>query len=182
MIRSLIVDPARAGSPSQSITRWGARIVTFRYPDAMTVAGKGGRPRKWRSDTDRVRAYRARQRGEEEPSTLTQAIDDGDELAKSLERERALHEQLLAAKSVERELRTAIASSERALARQNKRADWLEVSHADVAADLAAAQAELDMLRQHEADSASGVQRQPAIVDRPTNRTERRRATRRRRS
>ena len=49
----------------------------------MTIPGKGGRPRKWRSDADRSRAYRARQRGEEEPTTIDQALDDGDELAEA---------------------------------------------------------------------------------------------------
>ena len=49
----------------------------------MTIPGKGGRPRKWRSDADRSRAYRARQRGEEEPPRIEQALDDGDELARA---------------------------------------------------------------------------------------------------
>ena len=47
----------------------------------MTIPGKGGRPRKWRSDADRSRAYRARQRGEAEPATVEHAVADGDELA-----------------------------------------------------------------------------------------------------
>jgi hypothetical protein len=42
----------------------------------MTVPGKGGRPRKWRSDADRVRAFRARHRGEEEPATFDEALVD----------------------------------------------------------------------------------------------------------
>ncbi|HWL43310.1 MAG TPA: hypothetical protein VNQ73_10240 [Ilumatobacter sp.] len=112
---------------------------------------------------------------------MEQAIDDGDQLAKSLERERALHEQLAAAQSVERELRAAIAYAERELARQIKRTDWLEVSHADVMADLATARAELDKLQQHEAGGSSDGQRQTATVDQPSNRAERRRAARRRR-
>jgi chromosome segregation ATPase len=49
----------------------------------VTIPGKGGRPRKWRSDADRSRAYRARQRGDHEPSTIEQALDDGDELAEA---------------------------------------------------------------------------------------------------
>ena len=49
----------------------------------MTIPGKGGRPRKWRSDADRSRAYRARQRGGDEPTTIEQALDDGDELAEA---------------------------------------------------------------------------------------------------
>jgi hypothetical protein len=112
--------------------------------------------------------------------TIKQAVDDGDELAKSLERERALHEQLLAALSVERELRAEVARSERALAREIKRADWLEVSQADVAADLAAAREELDMLRQREVEAVSDDQRRPTVVDRAANRAQRRRAARQR--
>src|SRR5262249_23470440 len=53
-------------------------FVTLR---AVTVPGRGGRPRKWRSDADRVRAYRARQRGAPEPPVLVVALDEGDELA-----------------------------------------------------------------------------------------------------
>ncbi len=49
----------------------------------MTIPGKGGRPRKWRSDADRSRAYRARQRGEAEPVTVEHAVVDGDELARA---------------------------------------------------------------------------------------------------
>jgi hypothetical protein len=51
----------------------------------MTVPGKGGRPRKWRSNADRIRAYRARQQGVPEPPILEQALQDGDELARALE-------------------------------------------------------------------------------------------------
>ncbi len=47
----------------------------------MTIPGKGGRPRKWRSDADRSRAYRARQRGDAEPVTVEHGVVDGDELA-----------------------------------------------------------------------------------------------------
>ncbi len=48
----------------------------------MTIPGKGGRPRKWRSDADRSRAYRARQRGEAGPLPLEQALAEGDDLAR----------------------------------------------------------------------------------------------------
>ena len=56
----------------------------------MTVPGKGGRPRKWRSDADRVRAHRARQRGEDEPPTVERALVAGDEAAVAWERVREL--------------------------------------------------------------------------------------------
>ena len=55
--------------------------VAFRYDGHVTVPGKGGRPRKWKSDADRVRAFRARQRGEAEPKTFEEIIDDGGEIA-----------------------------------------------------------------------------------------------------
>jgi len=158
----------------------GARIVTFRYCVPVTVAGKGGRPRKWRSDADRVRAYRARQRGDPEPSTLAQAFDDGDELARALERERVLQEQLVSAQSAMCELQASLAAAERELARQLKRMDFLEASQADAAADLAAAQAEVDTLREHNADALSTDQLQGSGVERPANRAARRRAARRR--
>lgn len=158
----------------------GARIVTFRYDVPVTVAGKGGRPRKWRSDADRVRAFRARQRGDSEPSTFKKALHDGDELARALERERVLHEQLVAAQSVERELQASLAAAERELARQLKRMDWLEASQADAAADLAAAQAELETRREHDADARPTEQRRRSDIDQPANRAERRRAARRR--
>jgi len=63
----------------------------------MTVPGKGGRPRKWRSDADRVRAFRARQRGEEEPTTFEEALVDRDDLARAIEHSRQLHADLVAA-------------------------------------------------------------------------------------
>jgi chromosome segregation ATPase len=49
----------------------------------VTIPGKGGRPRKWRSDADRSRAYRARRRGEVEPTTVEHALVDGDDLARA---------------------------------------------------------------------------------------------------
>lgn len=56
----------------------------------MTVPGKGGRPRKWASDRDRQRAWRARQQGQPEPTQYREALDDGDLLAAALaERRRA---------------------------------------------------------------------------------------------
>jgi chromosome segregation ATPase len=65
-------------------------IVAYRYTPTMTVPGKGGRPRKWRSDADRVRAFRARHRGEQEPATFEEALVDGDDLARAVEHTRQL--------------------------------------------------------------------------------------------
>lgn len=66
---------------SQTTTRRCTVPCRFVTVDGMTVPGKGGRPRKWKSDADRVRAYRARQQGEDEPPTIQQTIDDGGEVA-----------------------------------------------------------------------------------------------------
>lgn len=78
----------------------------------MTVPGKGGRPRKWRSDTDRVRAYRARQSGAHEPATVETAAADGDELALALERERRVAVELADARRAVRVLETDLARAE----------------------------------------------------------------------
>jgi hypothetical protein len=72
-------------------------IVAFRYSGLVTVPGKGGRPRKWRSDADRVRAHRARQRGEDEPATFEGALADGDDLARAVDHGRRLQADLVAA-------------------------------------------------------------------------------------
>lgn len=87
----------------------------------MTVPGKGGRPRKWRSDADRVRAYRARQRGEDEPVTFETALVDGDELARAVERSRQLQAELVSAIESLAEVDAALqAERRRHLATQRK--------------------------------------------------------------
>ena len=62
----------------------------------MTVAGKGGRPKKWKSDADRVRAYRARQRGEAEPETIEQALGEGGDFADYIARIAELEQKVAA--------------------------------------------------------------------------------------
>lgn len=88
-------------------------IVAFRYSRLMTVPGKGGRPRKWRSDADRVRAFRARQRGDVEPATLAAALADGDELARAIERGRRLQAELADAIESLDEARSAVQAERR---------------------------------------------------------------------
>lgn len=112
----------------------------------MTVPGKGGRPRKWRSDADRVRAYRARQSGREEPSELDQALADGDELARALEETRALRAELVAVAATEQELRDEVRSLRRELAAGNKRFGWLEREAEAQRAAKQAAERERDAL------------------------------------
>lgn len=91
----------------------------------MTVPGKGGRPRKWRSDADRQRAWRARQQGTEQPPTLVQALDDGDELAQAWETIRDLGAQLEAAKHKAKALQAELNREHRQQATEDRRWGWL---------------------------------------------------------
>jgi hypothetical protein len=75
-------------------------IVAFRYSRLVTVAGKGGRPKKWKSDADRVRAYRARQRGEAEPATIEQALDEGGDFADYIARIAELEQKVAAGRRI----------------------------------------------------------------------------------
>lgn len=99
----------------------------------MTVPGKGGRPRKWRSDADRVRAHRARQRGEVEPATLEQALDEGDDLARAVDQGRQLQADL--ADAIE-----SLAEADAALRSERRR-------HEATQRKLDRARADLDALR-----------------------------------
>ena len=91
----------------------------------MTVPGKGGRPRKWASDADRVRAFRARGRGADEPATVTELLAIGDESAAAWAQARELAEtvsgQRVTIRSLERELR----ATRQDLAKQQARFGWL---------------------------------------------------------
>jgi len=98
-------------------------IVAFRYGGVVTVSGKGGRPRKWRSDADRVRAYRARQRGEDEPRTFEAALDDGDDLARAVEHARQLQAELAAAADYAGELGAALSAERRTSASLRRKLD-----------------------------------------------------------
>ncbi len=112
----------------------------------MTIPGKGGRPRKWRSDADRVRAYRARQRGKPEPVELVQALDHGDELAKTWETIRELGEQLDQARAIEQQLRKDLRSTRRDVEQQQRRFGWIEHTNNQLQAERDARQAERDVL------------------------------------
>jgi chromosome segregation ATPase len=79
----------------------------------VTIPGKGGRPRKWRSDADRSRAYRARQRGDDEPATIEQALDDSDELAEARREIERLSLALREGRIQQRTLRVIIERRER---------------------------------------------------------------------
>jgi hypothetical protein len=91
----------------------------------VSVAGRGGRPRKWSSDVDRKRAFRARRRGVAEPPTLDAALERGDELARALERERQLKQELVDADRLIRELRRELTVVSRQLDRQRSQFGWI---------------------------------------------------------
>ena len=74
----------------------------------VTVPGRGGRPRKWRSDADRQRAWRARRNGQPEPPTMEQAVEGGDELAHALIDIARLNDDLNAARTTHDSLRTEL--------------------------------------------------------------------------
>lgn len=120
----------------------------------MTIPGKGGRPRKWRTDADRVRAFRARQRGEDEPTTLEAALVDGDELAHALERITELQADLIAAASDAGALIDQVEAERRRTERSLRRAGRLESelitlreAHRESSHELAELRADNDALR-----------------------------------
>lgn len=113
----------------------------------MTVPGKGGRPRKWRSDADRVRAYRARQAGIDEPPVLAQALDDGDELARMWAMVRQLGEQLDTANATIKQLRRERDQTRRELDREQHRWGWIESHNTELTAERDRLLGELDELR-----------------------------------
>lgn len=95
----------------------------------MTVPGKGGRPRKWRSDADRVRAYRARQRDLPEPPGVVEAIEDGDELAEAWETIRRLGVQLDEAQQGAESLRRELKRTQGEFERERARFGWIEANN-----------------------------------------------------
>jgi len=104
-------------------------FVTFRHSGRMTVPGKGGRPRKGRSDADRVRAYRARQRDLPEPPTVVEAIEDGDELATAWDTIRRLGLQLDEAQQGAESLRRELKRTHGELERERARYGWIEANN-----------------------------------------------------
>ena len=112
----------------------------------MTVPGKGGRPRKWRSDADRVRAYRARQAGVDEPPVLAQALDDGDELARVWAMVRDLGEQLATANATIKQLRHERDQTRRELEREQHRWGWIESRNTELTVERDRLETERDAL------------------------------------
>jgi hypothetical protein len=110
----------------------------------VTVPGKGGRPRKWRSDADRQRAWRARTNGTEQPPTLVQALDEGDELARAWEMIRDLGEQLEAAKDKTHRLQVELNRERRERATEDRRWGWITAANEQLTADNHRLGAQLD--------------------------------------
>jgi len=113
----------------------------------MTVPGKGGRPRKWRSDADRVRAYRARQQGVAEPSVLSVALDDGDDLALAWDTIRQLQTQLAGETEVLQRLQKELRVARRQLDQQQERFGWIEKARTRLQGERDALVAERGELR-----------------------------------
>ena len=112
----------------------------------MTVPGKGGRPRKWRSDADRVRAYRARQTGVDEPPVIAQALDDGDELAQVWATVRDLGEQLATTNATLKQVRRERDQTRRELEREQHRWGWIESHNTELTVERDRLETERDAL------------------------------------
>jgi hypothetical protein len=122
----------------------GIGLVKHNSGDQMTIPGKGGRPRKWRSDADRQRAWRVRANGTEQPPTMVQALDDGDELARAWEMIRDLGKQLEAAKDKAKALQVELNRERRERATEDRRWGWIITAHEQLTADNHRLGAELD--------------------------------------
>jgi len=102
----------------------------------MTVPGKGGRPRKWRSDADRVRAFRARERGDDEPPTIEVALESGDEAAVAWDQARQLGDTIDALKAELKTTKAALRRAEKELEREQVRANWISEGNDRLRAEL----------------------------------------------
>lgn len=128
----------------------------------MTVPGKGGRPRKWRSDADRIRAYRARQQGVPEPPVLEQALENGDELAHALEVARRLAVELDESRRTIRQLRKDLGAANRALKSEQRWFAWIEANHAELVSERDRALADRDELDEELAELRDQLRDLPA--------------------
>jgi septal ring factor EnvC (AmiA/AmiB activator) len=102
----------------------------------MTVPGKGGRPRKWRSDADRVRAFRARERGDDEPPTIEVALESGDEAALAWDQVRQLGDTLDALRAELKTTQAALRRAEKELEREQVRSSWISEGNDRLRAEL----------------------------------------------
>ena len=169
------------------MTRWVNSIVAFRYTSTMTVPGKGGRPRKWRSDADRVRAFRARHRGEEEPATFEEALVDGDDLARAVEHARQFQADLVVAVESLSESNAALRTERRRHQSTQRRLDRIKAELHGLRTAGARREEELELLREGFAElraenaalRARIAQTAPAAQPRGLDRAQRSRAAKR---
>jgi len=127
----------------------------------VTIPGKGGRPRKWRSDADRSRAYRARQRGEVEPAEIQQALDDGDALAEARQVVAQLSRQLAENRLDVRVLRAIVQRRDRELVLLDERLFTVRNAIERLRDERAELQHERDHLRAELNRLAQGVTSRP---------------------
>ncbi len=133
----------------------------------MTVPGKGGEPRKWRSDADRQRLRRARQTGLDEPPTLVQALDNGDELAAVWAQVRDRDRQLVDANEAIKTLRRERDLARRELAGEQKRWGWIEIRNTELVAQLDRVTDENNTLRDELRDLRNRLTRAELSAARP---------------
>jgi chromosome segregation ATPase len=151
---------------------------TYRPFRDVTIPGKGGRPRKWRSDADRARAYRARLRGEPEPAQLAQILDDSDQLATARQQLQRLGELIAQLRQTEQSLRAELTRTRRALDAERSYTARLLEANRSLQQQVTAITAESVLLR-------TALARLPTTPTPPTppappmqNRAERRRTAR----
>ncbi len=113
-----------------------ARFVTFRYDWLVTVPGKGGRPRKWASDADRMRAFRARLNGTDEPATVEESIDQGTQSGRAWAQVRELNETVNEQRAIIQSLERVLKSARRSLVDQERRFSWLDSENERLRAQL----------------------------------------------
>ena len=116
-------------------------------PGEWTVTGKGGRPRKWRSDADRARAYRARKRGLPEPPPLADESDDGDQLVVAWRHIDDLGQLVAEIRQRERSLRAEVRQLCGELDAERQRMSDLERAHRELLAALVEARTANELQR-----------------------------------
>jgi chromosome segregation ATPase len=141
----------------------------------VTVPGKGGRPRKWLSDGDRVRAHRARQRGDAEPPTFKEVSAGDGELARALQQHAKLEGQLADARRNVRRLEHDLAATEAKCAELDSELSSLQMEWQDLLVEVADLN---ERLRRPSVAELDTQQPEPTPVG---NRATRRRAAKQRR-
>jgi hypothetical protein len=125
----------------------------------VTVVGKGGRPRKWRSDTDLVRAYRSRQRGGEEPPTVDEALDAGDDAAIAWNRVRELETAVEALRRETELSKASVREPHKALDQERVRFGWINEENIRLRSEVEALRTGRNASRRN---VAGGARREPS--------------------